>query len=300
MTKGNSTNLGAADNAFSTLRSYINDTPLVMLTRAARALLHFGPWRSLPRRLIPTLKIARPRRENGQPSLLGSLDANSVADEIRRNSFALVGVLPADFVARLREITDRLPVDHYELMHELDENVRLLVEDSGINAVLAAYMGCEPVLLESTLGVIRALPPNAESEAQNMFHFDYAGWQSLNVFVYLTDVTADSSHHVVIKGSHRHVKFGDAIRTHLPDDEALRRFPEAIETVLGPAGTVFIENTEAFHKRHRGTGRRVMLNLLYASHRNLLSHGRSTNERLAKRADVYAAARAAAGLPPPH
>jgi hypothetical protein len=37
---------------------------------------------------------------------------------------------------------------------------------------------------------------------------------------------------------------------------------------------MFFENTEAFHRRGVIGGRRVMLNVLFASHRGLLSHGR--------------------------
>lgn len=55
----------------------------------------------------------------------------------------------------------------------------------------------------------------------------------------------------------------------------LYRYQNILHLLTGPAGTLFFENTEAYHRRRQGGERRVMLNLLYASHRSLLSHGRA-------------------------
>jgi hypothetical protein len=50
---------------------------------------------------------------------------------------------------------------------------------------------------------------------------------------------------------------------------------------------VFFENTEAFHRRHPGNDRRVMLNLLYGSHRSWLSLGRTSRAHIEKRLREY-------------
>ena len=237
-----------------------------------RQLIHFGPWRIIPRFLIRKL---RPAAISGnEHSLLGVIDANAVADEIRRNSIAMTGVLPPAFVARQRRITDRLPYNEYKLVHEVDDDLRMLAEDPGVMAVLRAYLKCEPVLLEASLFV--SMPEHdIPDQGQNAFHFDYAGWESLNVFVYLTDVKESSSCHVVAKGSHRSVGLFDILRGSLTVAEGQRRFGTTVHSVTGPAGTLFFENTEAFHRRNKGNERRVMLCLLYASHRSFLSHGRA-------------------------
>jgi hypothetical protein len=276
----------AADVLFNFARRRLERNPAVSLFRAGRAAVHFGSWRVVPQFLIRRLRRVI-RADSDGSSLLGSLDACAIAEEVHQNSVALAGILPLDFVSRLRAVTDRLPVEQYELMHYVDENVRLLSEDPGIKSVLRAYLGCEPVLLESNLLVTKPHPAHAPLDPQNMFHFDYAGWKSLNVFVYLTDVTPESSHHVVIKGSHRSVGIRDMLRATLADDEALRRFGPSIQSITGPAGTLFFENTEAFHKRHTGNTRRVMLNMLYASHRSWLSHGRTSRRHIEYRAQVY-------------
>lgn len=251
-----------------------------------RAFIHFGPWRVLPRFVIRKRR-RRSSDDHDALSLLGAIDAVALAAEIRRDSFALAGLLPADCVARLRAVTDRLGVDHYELMHEVDEDVRQLAADPAVCAVLREYFGCDPELLESTL-VVTGAHSELGLNDQNFFHFDYAGWESLNVFVYLTDVSEQSSCHVVAKGSHSDIGLRDVFRGIISDEEAQRRYGACIRPITGPAGTVFFENTEAFHRRIPTDDRRVLLNLLFASHRGIFSYGRSSQKDLVKRRKVYA------------
>jgi hypothetical protein len=220
-------------------------------------------------------------------SLLGSIDPEATARELRRNSVAIAGVLPAEFVRRQREITDRLPYNEYKLVHHVDDDLRQLTEDPGLMAVLRAYLRSEPELLEVSLFVSKP-EQDIPDQGQNAFHFDYAGWESLNVFVYLSDVTESSSCHVVAKGSHRDVGFFDVLRGSLTKQDGARRFGDSIQSITGPAGTLFFENTEAFHRRNKGNERRVMLCLLYASHRSFLSHGRAGKEDVEIRDRAYA------------
>lgn len=279
--------LSPSDFFFNFLRHRLHANPVAPVLRGLRAMIHFGPWRVIPQFLIRIFRPVATTDVRGA-SLLGSLDVKAIAQDIRENSAVIAGILPQSFVNRLREITDRLPVDQYELMHHIDEDVRLLSEDPAIKDVLRAYFGCEPVLLESNFLITQPYPAHEPLKGQNLFHFDYAGWQSLNVFVYLTDVTSDSAHHIVIAGSHRSIGIRDMVRGWVSDEEALSRFPAATRRIMGPAGTLFFENTEAFHKRHTGSDRRVMLNLLYASHRSWLSHGRTSRRHIEYRAAQYA------------
>ncbi len=274
------------DYHFNSLRHQLTKHNLISLVQAARALVHFGPWRVVPKKVIQQLRPPRQTCDGSSISLLENLDATAITDELRQNSVAIAGVLPSDFVQRLRSVTDHLPCDHYQLMHLIDDDIRRLSEDPSVQNVLRAYLKAEPVLLESTLLVNLSYETNGLND-QNSFHFDFAGWDSLNVFVYLTDVTIDSSPHTVAKGSHRDVSVRDALRGALSDDEALQRFGNTIQSITGPAGTVFFENTEAFHRRHPGNERRVMLNLLFASHRSYLSHGRTSNDEIKRRTLAY-------------
>jgi len=219
-------------------------------------------------------------------TLLHSLDASVVALEVRQNSVAIGGRLPADFVNRIRSITDRLPPGQYKLIHLIDEDVRHLSNDPVIKDVLRAYFQCEPVLLECTLAVRDPRGYNVPS-LQDTFHFDYAGWDSLNVFAYFTDVNDESPYHTVIKGSHRNRSIREVLCGTLTDDEAIKKYGSSIYGIKGPAGTLFFENTEAFHRRHFSDKRRVLLNMLYASHRSSLSYGRASRQHIDKRAQIY-------------
>lgn len=256
-----------------------------------RQLIHFGPWRAVPKYLIRKIRPPVIAQGGAASSLLGSIDPDATARELRRNSVAIAGVLPTEFVRRQRKITDRLPYNEYKLVHHVDDDLRQLTEDPGLMAVLRAYLKSEPELLEVSLFVSKP-EQDIPDQGQNAFHFDYAGWESLSVFVYLTDVTESSSCHIVARGSHRDVGFFDVLRGSLSKEQGARRFGDSIQSITGPAGTLFFENTEAFHRRNKGNERRVMLCLLYASHRSFLSHGRAGRQDVEIRDRAYAELRA--------
>ena len=277
---------GSSDLVLNFVRRQLKRRHLIPALRVLRLLIHFGPWRAVPRFLIRKLRPVARNQDDERASLLGPLDVDAIAEEVRQNSVAVAGMLSSEVVSRLRAVTDRLPVNDYQRMDQIDLDVRELSNDPTIRNVLRAYFKCEPALLECTLVITGPYETHGISR-QNAFHFDYAGWESLNVFVYLTDVTARSSCHIVAKGSHRKVGLRDVLSGGLSDDNAERRFGSHIQVITGPAGTVFFENTEAFHRRHPGNDRRVMLNLLYGSHRSWLSHGRTSRAHIEKRLQEY-------------
>jgi hypothetical protein len=273
---------GSLASSLSFFRRLAKSLKLSATLHKIRQLFHFAPWRLGPIHIIQKLRPPIYSSDTSRESILGNIDAKLIADEIRENSVAILGQLPGDFVSSFRKITDQLPPEEYPLAHQVNEEVLRLTQDPGIKDILRAYLKSEPVLLESSLFVSRSKQSVKEHE-QNSFHFDYAGWASLNVFVYLTDVDQNSSYHIVAKGSHRDIKVLDILRGSVALVEAENRFGNSIKNIMGPAGTIFFENTEAFHRRHFGSGRRVMLNLLFSSHRSLLSHGRASSKKIAMR-----------------
>lgn len=263
----------------NSLRQVLRKLKLSVTFHKLRQMIHFGSWRVIPiyfiRKIRPFVKI----QYNAKSSLLGSIDASTIANEVRQNSVAVVGVLPSDFVSRLRKITDKLPFGEFQLVHQINKDIQALTEDLGIKSVLGEYLKCEPALLEVSLFVTKP-GPSLVPKTQHSFHFDYAGWESLNVFVYLTDVTENSAYHVIARGSHHNRSIGEVLKGPLTVEEGHCKYGSAIQNITGSAGTLFFENTEAFHCRHEGKERRVMLNLLYASHRSLLSHGRASQTKI--------------------
>lgn len=264
-----------------------------------RQLVHFGPWRWLAMALIRTARpcqkspscegLPEADRSNAE-SALAQLDLSMTLAQLERDGFSYYGSIAPDLTDRLVSLVQHLPPEEYLYVHQVADEVSALAFDPMIWRLLRRYFGCEPVLLESSLFVSRAEESMPVLD-QHKFHFDYAGWQSLNVFVYLTDVTEADSYHQVIKGSHRHIGFMDIVRGTLPPDQINARFEGCVHSVFGPKGSLFFENTEAFHRRARGNSRRVMLNLLYASHRGWISHGRASVHQIARRDDAFQLAR---------
>lgn len=265
---------GSASRLATFRKMLVRHPRVALIARAARALIHFGPWRSAARWYV---RQQRPPAVSGATgfSVIPNLDAAAVAAKIRADSVCVVEPLPAPLVEAIRQLTDHLPPNEYGSFASHSSVVKRLVKDPGVRAVARTYFEAEPVLLECNL-VVQASEQGRRIDAasQRRFHFDYAGWQSLNMFVYLTDVDPDAGAHQVVMGTHIGKSIRDAVRASLDDEEVERRFGTQVCTIAGPAGTVFFEDTEAFHRRVGVQHRRVMLNVLFASHRGAFSRGR--------------------------
>lgn len=256
------------------LRKFVKESPALIRTiQAARASIHFGPWRHAARAAIRWRRPPRPVGAVQTPSRV-PLATPELVRTLKTDGTAQAGLLPSDMLRRLRSLVDELPPGEYGDAHE-HPDVRDLVFDADVMAVVRGYLGAEPELLECNIVVGHAEDPEeADIAQQRHFHFDFAGWQSLNLFVYLTDADEMSGGHQVVVGTHRNRSLRDAVRHVIGEDEILTRFPGRLRTILGPAGTMFFEDTESFHRRLILTRRRVLLNVLYASHRSWASEGR--------------------------
>jgi hypothetical protein len=123
-----------------------------------RQLIHFAPWRVVPIYLIQKLRPPEILQETDKSrnSLLGEIDEKVIAAEVHQNSVAMLGQLPSNVVTNLRKITDDLPPEEYQLVHQVNEDVLRITQDPGVKKVLRAYFKSEPVLLESSLFVSRS------------------------------------------------------------------------------------------------------------------------------------------------
>jgi hypothetical protein len=241
--------------------------------------------------------MARPPQGEAEAEnpLLLQIDTTQVVAALRADGIAMAGTLPSSLLNFLRAVTDNLPPGEYGDFDAVPE-VRALTRCAAATNVARRYLQAEPELLECNLVVSRAEKPGVTPKrgSQRQFHFDYAGWHSLNLFIYLTDVAEHSGAHQIVVGTHGARHAWDAIRVAIPDQEIIDRFPNRVRTITGPAGTAFFEDTSAFHRRKMHTERRVLLNILYASHRAWLSKGRLTLNYSA-----FVRSRTAAGSSPP-
>ena len=264
------------DNLLKKLRKLIRrNEHVVMATRAFRSVVHFGPWRSLAFAAIRKLRPVRAKLNDGtQPDVfLGGASEREVVRSVERDGYCVAGPLPSEIVHAIREVTDSLPVGLYTNAHEACPAVAEVVTHDAVIGILRRYFRSEPALLECGI-VVADVGDTTVFDTNSFFHFDIAGWQSLNMFVHLTDVTGVNAPHVVIRGTHGGKSLRDSSRPCISNEEATLRFGDEIKTLVGPAGTMIFENTEAFHRRGEVGGRRVIINVLYSSHRGALSHGR--------------------------
>ena len=207
------------------IRKVLRSAPAVTTAlHSARALIHFGPWRHAFRAVI---RWKRPPLRGDATRTAGSvsLNAPALARTLREDGMVRAGQLPSDVLRRLRAITDDLPPGEYGHFDE-QPDIGALVFGADVLNVVRGYLGAEPELLECNLVVGQAEDPvRTPVHSQRRFHFDFAGWQSLNLFVYLTDVEEDSGAHQVVIGTHRGRQLRDAIRAWVPDEEISARYP---------------------------------------------------------------------------
>ena len=263
---------GRARALFGLRKVVRRDDRFLLAFRALRAFVHFGPWRRIARAVIRMVRPAKADLSGGSLAkpFLGASE-EQIAGAVEQDGYCLAGPLPPEILGSLRELTDRLPIGEYRHADQASPAVASLVHHDAVLGILRRYFRSEPALLECSIVVTDSTDV---IDAQSVFHFDFAGWQSMNMFVYLTDVSATTGPHVVIKGTHHGKSIRDSSRPMISNEEAERRFAGQIQTLTGPAGTMIFENTEAFHKRGPTHGRRAIINALYASHRGAFSQGR--------------------------
>jgi hypothetical protein len=255
------------------LRATLRATPLLYRAlRSSRAIIHFGPWRRAARGIVRLLRPPRQYAVTSSSSIHG-FDIPVIVETLRTEGILSIGLLRSDELSRIRAITDDLPPGEYGDFHEIHE-VRALTEDAA--AVARRYLQAEPELIECSLFVAHAENPSYQIayDSDRQFHFEDAGWHSLSLFLYLTDVSEDSGARQVVVRTHRALTLWDAIRGSFPETEIQARYPQRISTIAGPAGTMFFEDTSAIHRRKIHKRRHVMLHILFVSRRCWASKGR--------------------------
>lgn len=234
------------------------------------------PFTALPATLFPGASTERALRD------------------LRRDSIALGFDLPIREVAELRDFAEYGPIRARgsERLFRKGEVSRGRLPD-GTPVVLALApdpldcaavrrVCCDPLLLETVTAFLgyrpnRIVPrlfwsfvtETTDEERRRRgqtidWHFDVHDLNFCSAQFYLTDVTAETGAHALVRGSHR----GKSLRMLLgsanaSDEEVFARFGrERAMVVEGPAGTGFIEDTSCYHKALPPTGRdRLMLQL---------------------------------------
>lgn len=233
-------------------------------------------------------------------SILGKLDVESIVATIETESCYRGLQLPQDAVQELLEFasstvcyinrdsqrpcrckgTEQVGVDlpenarvcSYMGNSMLSSTLNKLIEDPGILAIAAKFLGAQPVHMGSEISWNLPVAGThvQQREAAQVFHHDLDDYRFIKFFFYLTDVDMCSGPHTYIRGTHKGKKFlHQLISTRCADIDDQKIVEcygvENVVNVCGKAGFGFVENALCFHKGTQPTEKpRLMLQIEYA------------------------------------
>lgn len=280
------------------LRSYqgLSQDPRVFLMKKLARFEIVRDW--------ATIFLKRPTKSDvihpAEASVLGNLDVNTIAETIETDSCYQGLQLPEDVVQELlnfasstvgyinrdlnrpcryrgtEQVNAGLPKDarvcSYMSNSKLSSTVKKLIEDPGIRAIAAKFLGAQPVHMGSEISW--SFPVGGshveQRRAAQVFHYDLDDYRFIKFFFYLTDVDLSSGAHTYIRGTHKGKKLlHQLVSTRCADidDEKIVEFYGAqnVVNVCGKAGFGFVENALCFHKGTRPTEKpRLMLQIEYS------------------------------------
>jgi hypothetical protein len=137
-----------------------------------------------------------------------------------------------------------------------------IVNDPGILETVQEYLGARPTL--SNLNMWWSFGGRSQPKHAQLFHRDIDDWKFCKLFIYLTDVSADSGPHVYVKSSSQSQDFRKPRR--YSDNEIEEKFgKENIIKFIDTRGAAFIVDTYGFHKGLLPkTGNRLLLQAQYS------------------------------------
>jgi hypothetical protein len=136
-------------------------------------------------------------------------------------------------------------------------------------AAVTEYLGYSPIGVHTRIlhSPVVDGPIGARRSVQTIdYHFDVHSYNFVYANFYLTDVEVTSGAHEMVLGSHvdkpTNWLFGTARRT---DDEILAYYgPHRVKTIVGPAGTGFLQDSSCYHRVLAPSSReRLMLHIRY-------------------------------------
>ncbi|MHB8669426.1 MAG: phytanoyl-CoA dioxygenase family protein, partial [Acidimicrobiales bacterium] len=144
-----------------------------------------------------------------------------------------------------------------------------VVADPYLLELAGRYLRSEPVLSSVGMWWNTCRDEAPSSYMGQLFHWDIAGLQWINYFIYLTDVDGDSGPHVFVKRSHVPApERRDLVRrgtVRVPDPDIVAAYgAEAVFEATGPRGTVVAADTWGFHKAKSPLSRdRLVLQVMF-------------------------------------
>jgi hypothetical protein len=133
--------------------------------------------------------------------------------------------------------------------------VQSLVSDPTLLTIIQNYLECTPIHVQANCWwtINQGVNDQSMSADAQMFHQDKEFVKFVKVFVYLNDVTETNGPHMYVAGSaqdyEQHVPPAYSLSQRLTDEQIAAEYPRhRWVTVMGPRGTVVLEDTSGFHK----------------------------------------------------
>ncbi len=213
--------------------------------------------------------------------VLTDVNVEHIINRLENLGYSHIGILSQEHVSRILDYSDvNKRVSHWN-PHFDCESIRSIAYDPNIVRIARRYLGAEPILWLTRLrwsiplsdGMADMQPPIHKEPIEydpNRFHYDAHDCKSLTFFVYLTDIDdLDSGAHVVIEGTHKSKTFNDIMQITIDDELAYKKYGEKITAILGKKGTVFAEESSAYHKIADCRRRRLILMICYVLGRKI-------------------------------
>jgi hypothetical protein len=120
-----------------------------------------------------------------------------------------------------------------------------IANDTGVLSLVQEYLGMKPTI--SNVNMWWSFKGRKKAEEAQNFHRDNDDLKFCKLFVYLTDVDAQSGPHIYVKGTLNSKDFR-VIRRYT-DEEVVEKFgKENVVSMEYPKGSIFIVDTYGFHK----------------------------------------------------
>ena len=206
-------------------------------------------------------------------------EVQPVVDALNATGYANGWKIPDEYVTQIIRYCEHTQFRAYWNPHRDCEAIDQIARNEKLVEIARQYLGAEPILwltqLKWSVGAACAeegsqLLLSGKQPIQydgDAFHYDTLDFQSLTIFIYLTDVDPSCGPHVVIENTHRIKSVFDIYRIILKDTTAHQQFGTRIKMILGQKGTMFFEETSSFHKASRCDTKRLMLSIDYVLQR---------------------------------
>jgi hypothetical protein len=240
---------------------------LVSTYRVARFGLLLGPWRDTA---IQSIRRVRkfPTCGTSDVDIFPGLDVDVISSLMQRDGYALGPSLPEKYLAAILRYCAQSPPSHLHA-HRRCPEIAAIATSAKVVEIVRRYLGVTPILYKTA--VINTQPqPIDDGERKWRFHYDVGDFRAMTLWIYLSDVDADSGPHAVIRGTHRRDTLSMIATEMLPVPEASARYGERVHNIIGEKGSSIFEDQVIYHRQAECRKPRTILGISYVAARTPL------------------------------